>query len=149
MAVLLLTGFKFCVIMRLRRQSMTDKVKEFKIALSACIEDVQKQHNKNNKRGGVFSVHTVYGNQYLSEKNYINLEGLYKFAKINRNLTSRQIEGLIMANANTFKFLNKYVTIVPNAVYDLRTQGVNYMANIYIEQLKAERVVDGVKKSLK
>ena len=124
---------------------MTDKEKQFKNVLTSYIQEVQKQHETRSKRGGVFAAKTVYGDKYLSEKNYINLKGLYNFATRNKNLTSNQIEEFIKANESTFKFLNKYVTIVPDAIRGLRVYGYDHMAIMYKEQLKAEKVVEGVK----
>lgn len=119
----------------------------FKEVLAQYIQKVQEEFDLKKKRGSVFTTHTIYGNKYLSEKNYINLKGLYLFAKRNKLWPSERIEEFIKANANTFKFLNRFVEIVPNAVSELRIYGYDRLATLYIQQLKAEKVVEGVRRT--
>ena len=135
--------------MRVRRRVMTENEKRFKTILTKYITAINEEHELMKKRGATYAVKPVYGNKYLSEKNYINIQGLHKFARVNPNLSSGFIEKLVKATASSFPFLDKFVTIVPEAVEGLREYGCDYMAEIYIQQLKAEKVVESVQKGLK
>lgn len=128
---------------------MTDSKREFKRVLTLYIEKEQKEADKHAKRGGTYAIGVIYGDKYLSEKNYINLKGLYNFAKRNTALTGKQIEEFIKQNANTFVFLNRFVTVLPDAVDTLRTRGCEVAAKAYKEQLKAEKVVESFNKNRK
>ena len=71
----------------------------------------------------------------LTKNNYANLWGLLNFARNHPELTSRQIEDFIKGK-ECFKFLNKFITILPNAVNELRFNGVMYCAMNYTSELE-------------
>ena len=71
----------------------------------------------------------------LTKNNYANLMGLYNFATHHPELSSKQIEDFIKGK-DYFKFLNKFITILPNAVDELRFYGVMYCVMNYTSELE-------------
>ena len=71
----------------------------------------------------------------LTKNNYANLMGLLNFARNHPELSSKQIEDFIKGK-EYFKFLNKFVTILPNAVDELRFNGVMYCVMNYTTELE-------------
>lgn len=80
----------------------------------------------------------------LTKNNYANLMGLYNFATHHPELSTKQIEDFIKGK-DYFKFLNKFITILPNAVNELRFNGIercimNYATTLeYKKQNKQEK----------
>lgn len=75
----------------------------------------------------------------LSKNNYANLMGLINFAVHHPELTNKQIEEFIRAK-DCFKFLNKFITILPNAIEDLRTYGIKPCVLSYTSKLEAMKM---------
>ena len=74
----------------------------------------------------------------LTKNNYANLMGLYNFAIQHPELSSKQIEDLIKGK-DYFKFLNKFITILPNAVEKLKVYGIEHCVVNYTTALKYEK----------
>lgn len=74
----------------------------------------------------------------LTKNNYANLWGLLNFARKHPELSSKQIEDFIKGK-ECFKFLNKFITILPNAVNELRFYGVMYCVMNYTSELEYKK----------
>ena len=64
---------------------------------------------------------------YVTNKNYADLVGLYNIMKKYPNLTNEKIEFFIKGK-QSFIFLGKFISMVPNALMNLREKGPLKMA---------------------
>ena len=99
---------------------------EFKEELKDCIqgEAIRLKSNINYSKLNL--------PEYVNEKNYINICGLYRLAMRQKScLENDTIEKLLRLNKHTFKFLNNVIDCVPNAIEELKEHGVMYIVNAY------------------
>ena len=90
----------------------------------------------SNRRNPVMRKYRHYINVYdgkdLTCKEYANIRGLYFFWKDNNDLTERQVEDIIKHYNKTFKFLNKVIDVMPNALCELSEKGPRVIAERYM-----------------
>ncbi len=74
----------------------------------------------------------------LTKNNYANLWGLLNFARNHPELTSKQIEEFIKSK-DCFRFLNKFITILPNPVEELKIYGIEHCIMNYVTALEYKK----------
>ena len=75
----------------------------------------------------------------FTEKQYYMLKGLYEYVLKNRNLLDYQIEGIIKAEPDKYKFFNKMLELVPEVIDNIRIYGPLYIALIYKQRRLIEK----------
>lgn len=72
--------------------------------------------------------------EYVELGNYVTLIGLKTLALKHEELTDNQIEELIRGEQK-MTFLNKYIDVIPNGIYKLKTRGAYSMALNYTNEM--------------
>jgi len=76
----------------------------------------------------------------LTKNNYANLVGLLNFAKHHPELSGEQIEYFIKGK-DSFRFLNNFITVLPDAVEELKLHGILSCVMSYKRELRYKRCV--------
>lgn len=85
--------------------------------------------------------------EFLTDKNFANIQGLYQFAIKHKELQGSQIEALVKQNANTFKFLNQFVNSIEDVVDEMRVHGMMYCAVVYCGKLARIKDIKKIEKA--
>ena len=75
----------------------------------------------------------------LTKNNYANLWGLLNFANNHPELSNRQITEFIKGK-ECFKFLNKFIAVLPNTVEELKFYGIEYCIMSYVRELECKKL---------
>ena len=126
--------------------------KQFKEELKKEIELALRKLDADEMHSGVPKEDRPTGKCYaggtLTKNNYANLIGLLNFAKKYPKLSSEQIEYFIKGK-DSFKFLNKFISVLPDAVEELRFHGILSCVMSYKSELRYKRWVKDEKIALK
>ena len=125
------------------KQFKEELKREVEIALRKLDADEILNHIPEEDRKGKW-----YAGGTMTKNNYANLIALSKFARNHPELTGKQIEYFIKGK-ESFKFLNKFISVLPDAVEELRFHGMISCIMSYKSELRYKRWVKDEKTALK
>ncbi len=123
--------------------------KEFKEELKERIKKAELSIRSVpiTQKKGILIITTKLNTEYMSIKNYANIRGLYAFIINHPELKTQQIETLLKANANTFKFLDHTLRVVDDMINDLRDHGSYYVELRYNKEMEYNKKVKKIQES--